>query len=157
VRFKEVIAALHEMTGEWMWSPEYGMPNDPDPQTVKDEGLDLVVWKEVPDGRPGRMFLLGQCACGNDYTTKFGDIDERLHRLSKWVRPMPCVTPVRVFATPRHIPNDLDFRDVSKRAGFALDRARITLLAESDAGLEYIPQHAKESYADLIQLVFNGI
>jgi len=155
-RFKEVIARLNRDAGEWEWSPEHGLPDDPDPKTVKDEGLDLVVWKEVPDGRPGRFFLLGQCACGNDYSTKFDDIDPGLKKLSKWIRPMPCVDPVRVFTTPRHIPNDLDFKEVNKRAGFALDRARITLLAESDAGRDYVPGQAKEPYADLIRLVITG-
>ena len=155
-RFKEVISGLNKMTGEWIWSPDLGMPDDPDHKIVKDEGLDVVVWKEVHDDRPGRVFLLGQCACGNDYATKFDDIDEGLKRLSKWIRPLSCVTPVRVFTTPRHIPNDLDFADVNKRAGFALDRTRITLLAESEAGREYVPKQAKVPYADLIASVING-
>src|SRR5579859_292988 len=91
-RFKEVVGYLNQevhkhkeaddKVREWRWSPDAGLPDDPEPQDVKDEGLDLVVWKEFPDGRPGRLFLLGQCACGNDYTSKFNDIDPKFEKIS---------------------------------------------------------------------------
>ncbi|NLX60451.1 MAG: hypothetical protein GXY74_15350 [Phycisphaerae bacterium] len=155
-RFKEVIRALYEMTGEWVWSPEHDLPDDPDPKDVKDEGLDVVVWKEVPDRRPGRLFLLVQCACGNDYATKFSDLDAQFERLSKWIKPISCVCPVRVFSTPRHIPNDPYFRDVNKRAGLALDRSRIALLAESDAGRKCLLGQKREPLENLISLVIDG-
>ena len=154
--FKELIAALHNATNEWEWAPEIDLPKDPDPQDVKDEGLDFVIWKEIPDRRPGRLFLLGQCACGKNYDTKFGDIDARLDKLSKWIRPIPCVFPVRVFATPHQIPNDTYFRTVNRQAGWTLDRSRITLLAESEAAREYVVAQARDPYASLIRLVIEG-
>lgn len=155
-RFKQVIARLEDLTGEWIWSPEHGKPGDPDPQDVKDEGLDFVVWKEIPDHRPGRLFLLGQCACGNDYATKFGDIDPRLEKLSRWIRPISFAFPLRVFTTPRHIPNELFFGDINKQAGLTLDRTRITLLAQPELATQYVAQQAREPYAELIRLVIDG-
>ncbi len=155
-RFKQLMESLHRMTGEWLWSPELGMPDDPAPAHVKDEGLDFVVWKAVPDNRGGKLFLLGQCACGNDYSSKFHDIDDRFIRLSKWLRPISWAWPVRVFSIPRHIPNDSHFEQINRQAGLTLDRARIALLAECAQARDYIQKEAKEPYQDLIRLVIDG-
>ncbi len=61
VKFKAVVERLHELTGEWVWAPGPDRPPDPSHIDVKDEGLDFVVWKKIPDGRPGHLVLLGQC------------------------------------------------------------------------------------------------
>lgn len=153
-RFRDLVRRLHDATGEWFWSPDTDKPVDPEPRDVKDEGLDVVVWKAVPDKRPGKLFLLGQCACGNDYGTKFYDIDSSFAKLAKWIKPISYVPPIRVFSTPRHIPNIAYFKDVNREAGFTLDRTRIVLLAEQ--GAEHIRQQAKEPYAELISIVISG-
>jgi hypothetical protein len=159
-RLKQVISSLSrrmgESTGEWKWSPEAGLPDDPEPKDRKDEGLDFVVWKAFPDGRAGRVCLLGQCACGNDYPTKFNDIEADFRTLSRWVRPMSCAWPLRVFTTPRHIPNDIYFRTVNEDAGLTLDRSRITMIAESNSAREYVVGRAKKPYGDMIRLVIGG-
>jgi hypothetical protein len=159
-RLKQVITELNkrigEAVGEWIWSPEAGLPDDPEPQDRKDEGLDFVVWKAFPDGRAGRLFFLGQCACGNDYATKFNDIEADFRTLSRWVRPVSHARPARVFTTPRHIPNDIYFRTVNQDAGLTLDRSRITLIAESSPACEYVIRQAKRPYADLIRIVIEG-
>lgn len=155
-RFKSLMAVLHELTGEWIWAPGPGLPDDPAPKDVKDEGLDVVVWKRVLDKRGGSLFLLVQCACGNDYATKFDDIDANFEKLGKWLRSISCARPVRVFCTPRHIPNDSYFLEINRRAGLTFDRIRITLLAENEDALDYVTEHAREPYAELIQLAIDG-
>lgn len=153
-RFRQVVERLHELTGEWVWSPDPTLPDDPDPRDVKDEGLDIFVWKEVPDKRPGKLFVLGQCACGNDYPTKFHDIDANFEKLKKWVKPLSYATPLRAFATPRHIPNGAYFADVNHQAGLTFDRARIALLAEGEG--ENLQRQARNLYAGLIRIVISS-
>jgi hypothetical protein len=146
---------LNDLTGEFVWRPQYGLPEDPDPQHVKDEGLDCVVWKAV-ENRPGKLFLLAQCACGDDYAAKLHDIDSGFSKLSKWFDVMTWAFPLRVFCTPRHIPNDSYFGQLNREAGLTLDRSRIVLLAEAEDSRDYIIEQAREPYADLIRLVIPG-
>ena len=152
-RFKDVIQVLHDRTGEWYWNPGPGRPGN---LRAKDEGLDFVAWKLMPDGRPGNLFLLGQCACGNDWASKFGDIDSSLHRLEDWIRPISAARPLRVFAVPHHIANQTEFYDANRRAGLTFDRARIALIAEKDGNREYVKDWMKDPYGELIRLVIKG-
>jgi hypothetical protein len=152
-RFRAVIRRLSKLTGEWNWDPEADLPRDPAPQHVKDGGLDFVVWRPMPDRRVGQLFILGQCACGDDWVMKFKELD--IDKLGKWVRPLSRAKPVRVFATPRHIPNDAYFGQVNDMAGLTLDRTRIALLAEMADNRDFIASQAKDSYEDLIRLVIH--
>ena len=127
VRFRDIMAPIHESTGEWVWRPEDGLPENPSPKVAKDEGIDLVAWKKNIDGRRGHMFLLGQCACGDNWLDKFGDANP--DRLAKWFHPMTLVSPPKkMFFTPFHAV-DAVLEEASRRAGVVLDRIRMTLLA----------------------------
>lgn len=159
-RFKDLIAELRRVAGcdghgkwEWNWDPMPNRTDDPEPRDVRDEGLDFVVWKSIPDGRPGRLFLLGQCACGeSNWLEKLHDLE--INRLENWLRPLSPVTPVRVFAIPFHIPNTSYFaQDIMKEAGLTFDRIRIALLAEQVGNRCFIESQTKESLLNLIQLV----
>jgi len=153
--FKGVIEKLSEMTDEWHWSPDHGLPDDPSHQQVKDEGLDFVVWKDFGDGRSGKLFVLGQCACGNDWETKLHDIDADFVKLGKWVKPISYAKPYRMFCIPRHIPNIAYFKQVNKEAGLTFDRTRITLLADK-ARNSFQEASTRKNYASLIQIVVSG-
>ena len=150
-RFRDVVERLHELTGEWCWNPRSGLPKNPVPRDVKDLGLDFVVWQGVPDRRVGQIFLLGQCACGDDWSTKSHDLD--IGKVHRWIQPLSAATPLRVFATPRHIPNDAYFGEVNETAGLTFDRARIALLAEMAGNRDFMVGQARERYEDLIRLV----
>ena len=154
-KFKELINELSSKTGEWIWSPDPGLPDDPTHTHVKDEGVDFVVWKDVGDKRHGKLFFLGQCACGNDWETKLQDIDLEFLKLGKWVKPISYAKPSRVFCTPRHIPNDLYFAQVNKEAGFTFDRVRIAMLANRERFANVL-EATKETYESLIKIVVSG-
>jgi hypothetical protein len=154
-KFRAVVNRLHELTDEWVWAPAPGRPQDPSHIHVKDEGLDFVVWKRIPDGRKGHLFLLGQCACGDDWTEKFYDIDVQ-SLTESWIRPLSVAQPLRVFATPYHIPNYAYFADVNTKAGLTLDRARIVLLAENEVNRAAILKAVMDPLPDLIKLVIPG-
>lgn len=133
-RAKKLFAHLRERTGEWVWRPRgEDRPEDPSPTYEKDMGLDVVVWRAMPDGRIGQLFLLGQCACGkSDWEQKFKDLD--LEELGLWLSPPTHCLPVRCFFVPFHIGNAVKLEEVSLKAGVPFDRARIVLIAESNPG-----------------------
>jgi hypothetical protein len=130
-------AAMQELgrrTNEWKWQPHEGLPNEP---TVGgDAGMDFVVWKKSPDARPGHLFIIGQCACGGNWSGKLDELSLRV--LSAWFHPMTYVEPVRAFATPFTL-SDGNFQFAHKRAGWVLDRIRLVGMAEAVSGeAEYV-------------------
>ena len=96
ISFKEAMKTVSERTGEWKWGPEDGLPDD---LVQGDNGCDFVVWLRALDDRSkiGQLFVLGQCACGNNWVTKWNDLN--LNKLQKWFNPLSTVEPVRTFTT----------------------------------------------------------
>jgi hypothetical protein len=125
VTFKDAMEHLNRRSGEWVWGPEPGLPDEP--TVVGDEGLDFVVWKDSLDERRGHLFILAQCACGNDWETKLDELN--VQRLSKWFKPLSYVTPVRAFVTPHHLSRG-HMREAQRLGGLVFDRTRLTLTAE---------------------------
>ncbi len=145
--FRQAMLTLAEATSEWQWGPDEDLPEEP---ANGDSGCDFVVWPAPPDGRPiGQLFFLGQCACGNDWDTKFNDLT--LKRLSKWFNPLSVVDPVRCFATPHHVTDSM-LREASREAGYVFDRARLASIAHRspDGTLE---THVQEEMRALVDLV----
>lgn len=154
--FRDVMHILHGKTGEFCWRPMPGLPQNPSHIDTKDEGLDVVVWKEVPDTRAGKLILLGQCACGGNYGSKLNDIEANLATLSRWMNPVCWAPPTRVFCTPRHISNEFEFQRINQVAGLTLDRIRLTLLAEQQENRAVIASRTKVPFERLIRLVVDG-
>ena len=127
-RFRQGVRPIYEHTGEWYWHPRHGLPNDPLPRDVKDEGLDFAAWIQNIDNRPGHLFLLGQCACGDNWPNKLRDLS--VEQLQRWFDPLCYVPATRVFCTPFHL-TDQHLIDASEKAGIVFDRIRLTLLAET--------------------------
>lgn len=123
--FKKGMATLARESSEWVWHPEDGLPAEP--TTGGDEGVDFVVWTPMPDKRQGSLFVLGQCACGDDWLQKWNDLS--IGKLEKWFRPMTRVPPVRAFATPFHVVDALLYEAI-REAGLTFDRARLVAIAE---------------------------
>lgn len=155
--FREVCSEIHKQTGEWVWAERTGLPGNPRHIHVKDEGVDFVVWKLMPDRRRGNLFILGQCACGRtDWANKFHDLSIEALK-ERWFRPLSVAAPLRAFVTPHHIPNDMHFELVNVEAGLTLDRVRITLLAEDSRHREFIKKHMMESYQILTETVIKPV
>lgn len=152
-KFRDLVKLLNEATGEFFWHPDPGLPSDPTHQDVKEEGVDVVVWKPIFDRRPGKMFFFCQCACGDDWVKKFNDIDPGLIKLTRWMKPVCWAAPLRLFAVPRHIPNDAYFGQVNREAGLTLDRARLTLTAEQEAHHLRLTEGITKECAPIIALV----
>lgn len=147
--FKVAAEQLHGRTGEWLWGPEERL----DPADVKDEGCDFVIWLHPSDGRKiGLLFVLGQCACGNNWQDKCADLNVK--RMERWFNPLSTVDPVRAFATPRHV-DDYLLREASREAGLLFDRARLVLVASS-AGADVLDSGITGRMSDLTALVRDG-
>ncbi|MBB5610765.1 MULTISPECIES: hypothetical protein [Janthinobacterium] len=147
--FKGAIDHLHSETGEWCWSPSDEA--EADLAAIKDEGMDFVVWKSL-DRRKGRLFVLGQCACGRtDWHQKTDDLN--LSRIKRWVRELPPVQPIRAFATPHNVTATLVFGTLSTYAGLSFDRIRLTAVANSPMNRDHFSVKHAPTLLRLTQLV----
>lgn len=148
--FQQAMATVSDQTGEWIWSPEEGMPTAT--SVGGDEGVDFIVWTDALDERNGHLFVLGQCACGKDWPDKFNDLD--VARLHKWMRPLSHVAPVRSFATPYQMSVGM-LRDAQRLAGLVFDRGRLVLLAYD--GLSDVEYKAwEDKLPELCELVLKS-
>ena len=148
--FRDIASIIHNRTKEWFWQPAPDFPDNPSRQDVKDLGMDFVVAKSFVDQRRGQIFLVGQCACGNNWENKLHDLN--VSKIHNWFRaPASTVPFVRVFATPQHIANDARFYEVGTVAGLTFDRVRIVQIMET-AGA----RHFRDQVKDLIALVVTG-
>jgi hypothetical protein len=125
-KFKTTMLSLSKLTGEWNWNPQPDLPDEPSGD--KDAGVDFVTWKASPDGRPGQLFVLAQCACGDDWERKLHDL--ALEKVQKWFNPMTYIPAVRAFVTPLLF-SDGNLINVQREAGLTFDRARLSLVAEA--------------------------
>lgn len=149
-KFFDAMKKLHEATQEWVWNSMKGLPDEI--ESTGDEGLDFVVWKNTPDGRAGKLFVIGQCACGDDWNDKFHDLT--LERIGRWFHPYTYVPPVRAFTIPYHL-SDMNLLDATNQAGLVFDRARLTLIAEKIAAETEDYKSHYASIKDLTGLVLN--
>ena len=123
--FKDAMSTVAARTGEWRWGPDDGLPENP---SQRDAGCDFVVWPNPPDGcKIGQLFILGQCACGNNWLTKFNDLS--IKNLQKWFNPLSTVDPVRCFTTPFHVTDGM-LIEASRQSGFVFDRARLVRVGQ---------------------------
>lgn len=151
--FKNSAARLYTLTGEWIWDPQEEAIGDL--SSVKDEGLDFVVWKR-PDSRKGSLFIIGQCACGTtDWHDKHQDIDGFAKKIGRWFRKVSYVPPVRAFALPHSISSNNVFSTLTDYAGLTMDRLRLTMIAEQRGNSDYFSAEHKPYIKQLTQLVIS--
>jgi len=98
------------------------------------------------------VFLLGQCACGNNWDSKLNDLNPKLIQ-DKYVRDISVAEELRFFSTPFHIPNSKTWEDTSLAAGLVFDRVRLTHISEQASVSSEIETCKRHEYDDLIRLV----
>jgi hypothetical protein len=89
----------------------------------KDDGLDVVAWKHFPDERPGKLILLGQCATGDDWDSKLGDLSPNAF-CQHWMTDTPASKLLPAFFLPHRVPYER-WNHVSRKCGIVFDRCRI--------------------------------
>ena len=122
--FQTIMKQINKSTEEFQWKPERNI----DSSYVKDESCDFVVCLRHVDKRKlAQLFILGQCACGNDWESKWNELN--IKKIEKWFNPMTIVKPVKAFATPYHVTDSL-LKEASREAGLFFDRARLTIILQ---------------------------
>ena len=93
--------------------------------------MDVVAWKPFLEKsrRPSQVVILLQCAAGQGWRNKTGDLP--LHAWEQYIH-WSC-NPIKAFAVPYVIPKR-DWHDVSKEGGILFDRIRIVNLICTDTG-----------------------
>lgn len=90
----------------------------------KDRGVDIVSWKAFNEGqgahRSGQVVILSQCAAGQDWKTKRGDVPlEAWKQYIHW-----AAAPIRGFVVPGVV-HDESWHDTSLDCGLLFDRIRL--------------------------------
>lgn len=146
-RLKLVIQRLRQLAGnhrgEWAWGPKEGKPDDPLPRDTKDQGLDVVAWKSSPDGRTGQLYLLGQCACGTNWSSDAKLHDLSIDKINQWLSELSLVDPVKSIFTPHHADDDQILSASRLMRGLVFDRSRMVLLAQRSPAAQAMAQHTK--------------
>lgn len=90
-----------------------------------DDGLDIWFVKSFQDNRASSVFIVAQCAVGEDWADKRSELD-----LDLWYRHIDWFTrPLKAFAVPFQISQD-SWRETATRGGLILDRTRIAQTIE---------------------------
>lgn len=114
-----------------------------DPTSVKDDGIDVIAWRDHPDHMPGKLYLLGQCASGTGWQEK--SVLDRIPQFHGWFSTQPathCQPSMFIpFTLHRDLPDDptTTFDKVlankhlreERRYGIVFDRFRIAYFAEA--------------------------
>jgi hypothetical protein len=118
--FKEAITEMCDKIGE---GEGY---NDLPDLSAKDDSLDVVAWKNLPDGKTSKLILFGQCASGNDWHDKLQELQPDT-LWDQWMSK-PKVSPLlRVFFIPHRIPR-IRWDYTARYAGVFFERCRISYL-----------------------------
>ncbi|MCY3728363.1 MAG: hypothetical protein OXF97_05120 [Nitrospira sp.] len=90
---------------------------------VKDDKLDIVVWKSFTDGLQGKLIAFGQCKTGTRYKDKLPHLQPSTF-CNKWLKTQPVVPPVRMFLIAEAL-SRVGWYNVACEAGLLFDRCRI--------------------------------
>jgi hypothetical protein len=114
------------------------------PESLKDGGIDVIAWRDHPDGMPGKIYLLGQCASGKNWRSK--SVVEYICQLhGSWFTEVPATYSLPAMFIPFTFHRDLDedrsgpfltavrnrYWHDEKRFGIIFDRIRITHFAHT--------------------------
>jgi hypothetical protein len=103
-----------------------GESKDRKSRSKKDDGLDIVAWRDFPDLRAGKLLAFAACASGDDWTLKLRDLEPR-EWCAAWLKDQPESPILKLFFMPHRVESDLDWSDRTRKAGLIFDRCRIAV------------------------------
>ena len=119
---------------------------------AQDDALDLIAWKDFPDRAEGKLFLVGQCASGDNWESKKRDLDAEGF-FDEWFtdRP-PSLRSMRIgLFIPHRVPAS-KWSYLTKRAGIIFDRCRIAYWSHSNPNLKDL-----SPYVDWFEATLAGV
>ena len=90
---------------------------------IKDDKLDVVLWKAFSDRLAGQLVAFAQCKTGTSYQNTLGELQPEAF-CGQWMLAQPAVTPLRFFLIADAL-STLEFERSARRAGVLFDRCRI--------------------------------
>ena len=117
--FRCRVAELCRLLGEGNGFRELAPPSG----QVKDDNLDIVVWKHFTDGRAGKLIAFGQCKTGTSYHDDLAQLQPEGF-CGLWLRSAPFVLPLRLFLVAEAWSTDR-WERAARTAGVLFDRCRI--------------------------------
>ena len=91
----------------------------------KDDGLDVVAWREFPDRKASKLILFGQCAVGQHWKKKTHELHPSNWCKRNFAEPI-AVDPIPAFFVPMAL-SEKDANDAGVNQ-ILLDRCRISAL-----------------------------
>jgi hypothetical protein len=92
---------------------------------AQDDTLDLIAWRDFPDGSEGKLFLVGQCASGWDWEKKKRELDAEAFFDDWFSERPPSLRGMRIgLFIPHRVPKN-KWVSTTRRAGIIFDRCRI--------------------------------
>ena len=125
----DFLGAVAELCGKKLLNEGSANSDEPKAPQQKDARLDVVVWKNFPDRRRGRLILFGQCATGSDWEDKAYALNPQKWR-EKWLVEPLLPHPQGAFFIPFAVEDD-DWKHILLDGGVLFDRFRISGLAAS--------------------------
>lgn len=118
--FRDAVAALVKLLREGK-----GCKDREGLDHAKDDGLDIVAWREFPDRRASKLILFGQCAAGKGWRDKASEL-----RPDDWCKNnldgTLAVNPIPAFFVPRALSEEhAEYYGINQ---ILLDRCRISAL-----------------------------
>ena len=92
-------------------------------RAAKDAKLDVVAWRHFPDRLPGKLLLFGQCAAGEEWEDKLGELRPD-DFCGAWLSEQPASQRVRAFFIPHRVVN-VRWEDAARSGGLFFDRCRL--------------------------------
>jgi len=117
--FEEKVKELIKKIGEGV---AYKNPNGNLP-TAKDDGLDVVVWKNFADNRPGKLIAFGQCKTGTSWKDSIHKLRPE-HFCDSWFYQSPILGPIPLVFLTDTLYRNFNF-DTSQRGYLCFNRFRI--------------------------------
>lgn len=119
--FKKALVQLCTLIGEAKGGGESAQD--------KDGKLDIVAWRNFPDGMPGKLIMFGQCAAGNDWEDKISELYPD-NFCKKWMIEQPASPLIRSFFMPHRVSRDR-WRNKVIDGGIVFDRCRLAYWAHN--------------------------
>ncbi len=98
-----------------------------DRQAGQDRKLDVVAWRHFPDRQAGKVLMFGQCASGDDWADKLGELNPDAFCKSLLVG-QPISPFIRAFFMPHRV-ESADWEDTCRQGGIVFDRCRLAYWA----------------------------
>lgn len=96
----------------------------------QDDTLDLVAWIDFEDKLPSKIILFGQCAAGQNWEDKLGELNPSAF-CSQWMQKDPLLPPLRSFFMPHRVERT-KWELVARKGGILFDRCRIAYWAHKE-------------------------